>query len=243
MASRTCWHCGKDSHTTIVGEPSLNSYDDSDGSTIWSIFFLCDSCHYPSIGQFEVDDVEQLTLRYRSLPIQTEEAPYANSQWKLTFAAIKYFANNSDIKITWIPVKSVGKEYENVPTDIASAASEAYACFSINANRAAVLLARTTVEAIAKDNGISSGTLQTKIETMAQKNIITNQLKDEAHEIRFLGNDMAHGDLGTQVVESDASDILGFLDTLLDYVYQQPMAIQKRRSLRAERKQLPTDHA
>ncbi|MEE8725575.1 MAG: DUF4145 domain-containing protein [Bifidobacterium crudilactis] len=124
-----------------------------------------------------------------------------------------------------------------MPTDIASAASEAYACFSINANRAAVLLARTTVEAIAKDKGVSSGNLKAKIDTMAEQNIITDQLKDEAHEIRFLGNDMAHGDLGTPVDENDASDILGFLDTLLDYVYQQPIAIQKRRELREQRKQ------
>lgn len=185
----------------------------------WFIFCRCDSCLFPNIAILS--------------------KPFPN----ITRADAFFDSDANDSEIAWLPDKSRWKEYEDVPTDIASAASEAYACFSINANRAAVLLARTTVEAIAKDKGISNGNLYTKIETMAQKNIITDQLKDEAHEIRFLGNDMAHGDLGTPVVESDASDILGFLDTLLDYVYQQPLAIQKRRKLRAERKQPSTDPA
>lgn len=139
--------------------------------------------------------------------------------------------------LQWYPAKPLGKEYENVPQDIASAASEAYACFSINANRAAVLLARTAVQAIAKDKNIHTNNLYGDIEKMAETHVVTDQLKDEAHEIRFIGNDMAHGDLGTPVDADDAADILGFLDSLLDYVYQQPMAIQKRRELREKRKQ------
>lgn len=177
-------------------------------------FCRCDSCGYPNVV---------IARRNNANPPTSAEYDFTNNE-------------DSVSEMDWLPEKSKWKEYEDVPTDIASAASEAYACFSINANRAAVLLARTTVEAIAKDKGVSSGNLKAKIDTMAEQNIITDQLKDEAHEIRFLGNDMAHGDLGTPVDENDASDILGFLDTLLDYVYQQPIAIQKRRELREKRK-------
>jgi hypothetical protein len=175
--------------------------------------------------------------------VTANELPTTYGDRDLVIAAINFFINRDELNIAWIPAKAIGKEYEDVPTDIASAASEAYACFSINANRAAVLLARTTVEAIAKDKGISNGNLKTKIDAMAGQSIITNQLKDEANEIRFLGNDMAHVDLGTPVDESDASDILGFLDTLLDYVYQQPIAIQKRQELRKKREQTNTQNA
>lgn len=124
-----------------------------------------------------------------------------------------------------------------MPKDIASAASEAYSCFSINANRAAVLMARTAIEATAKDKQITDGNLYQKIDAMAEKNIITDQLAEEAHEIRLLGNDMAHGDLAEPVSEEDASDILGFLDSVMDYVYQQPMLLQKRKALRERRRQ------
>lgn len=137
----------------------------------------------------------------------------------------------------WIPLKQSGKEYEDVPDQIASAASEAYSCFSINANRAAVLMARTAIEATAKDKQITGGDLYHKIDAMADKNIITGQLAEEAHEIRLLGNDMAHGDLAEPVSEEDASDILGFLDSVMDYVYQQPMLLQKRKALRERRRQ------
>ena len=124
-----------------------------------------------------------------------------------------------------------------MPKDIASAASEAYSCFSINANRAAVLMARTALEATAKNKGIKGNSLFDKIDAMSKQHIITDQLAAEAHEIRLLGNDMAHGDLAEPVSEEDASDILGFLDSVMDYVYQQPMLLQKRKELRERRKQ------
>ena len=145
--------------------------------------------------------------------------------------------SNDDKGIDWFPIRPTEKEYDDVPDDIASAASEAYSCFSINANRAAVLMARTAIEATAKDKQITDGNLYQKIDAMAEKNIITDQLAEEAHEIRLLGNDMAHGDLAEAVSEEDASDILGFLDSVMDYVYQQPMLLQKRKALRERRKQ------
>ena len=42
---------------------------------------------------------------------------------------------------------------------------------------------------------------------------------------------------GRIINEEDAEDILGFLDSVIDYVYQQPMAIEKRKRLREARKQ------
>jgi hypothetical protein len=203
---------------------------------LWFASFQCDQCGYISLGS-STFVLKKLYARYDAWDEVNAIKQYTSDQKKWIPVIARCHFDDQYTEIHWYPEKPLGKEFEDVPTDIASAASEAYACFSINANRAAVLLARTTVEAIAKDKGVSSGNLKAKIDTMAEQNIITDQLKDEAHEIRFLGNDMAHGDLGTPVDENDASDILGFLDTLLDYVYQQPIAIQKRRELREQRKQ------
>lgn len=190
----------------------ISSYATADGK-FWEAAFRCDFCQYLNIG---------------TIP---------KSAAQITAAADSVFNENSDqmTPISWLPKKSRWKEYQDVPANIASAASEAYACFSINANRSAVLLARTTVEAIAKEHGITDGSLYHKIEQMQQDGIIPNTLRDEAHEIRLLGNDMAHGDLNVPVDEQDAADILGFLDSLLDYVYQLPMAVQKRRKIREAR--------
>lgn len=68
---------------------------------------------------------------------------------------------------------------------------------AVHSHRAAVLLARTTVQSIAKDKGIHTKNLYGDIENVADENIITSQLKEKAYEIRFLVSDTADGDLET----------------------------------------------
>ncbi|WP_415461073.1 DUF4145 domain-containing protein [Bifidobacterium psychraerophilum] len=69
---------------------------------------------------------------------------------------------------------------------------------AVHSHRATVLLARTTVQSMAKDKGIHTKNLYGDIEKVADENIITSQLKEKAHEIRFLVSDTAHGDLDPQ---------------------------------------------
>ncbi|WP_454892194.1 DUF4145 domain-containing protein [Alloscardovia omnicolens] len=145
--------------------------------------------------------------------------------------------NDYDEVDEWLPTEPRGKEYADVPNQIADAASEAYACYSIRSYRAAILLARSVLEACAKDKGITTGSLSSKINELAERNIISTQIRDEAHEIRFFGNEMAHGDFTQKISEEDAADMLGFLDTVLEYVYQMPAAIRRRQEARQNRKQ------
>lgn len=188
---------------------------DPDYAEVWFAIFKCDSCGYATLGMID--------YHFSLLEVAASQAQ-------------EDFLNDSE-EITWIPEAAVGMEYEDVPTEIASVASEAYSCCSIAAYRAAVLMARTVLEATAKNKGVTSGSLYEKIDELAAKTIITRQLAQEAHEIRLLGNDMAHGDLNTPVSKEDAEEILDFLDSVLDYVYQQPIAIERRKKLREQRKQ------
>ena len=55
------------------------------------------------------------------------------------------------------------------------------------------MLARAVIEATAKDQGIAKGTLHDKIEAMATNGLIRTMIKDAAHGVRELGNEMAHG--------------------------------------------------
>ncbi|WP_169241887.1 DUF4145 domain-containing protein [Bifidobacterium olomucense] len=122
-----------------------------------------------------------------------------------------------------------------MPQHIADAASEAYACFSIRSYRAAILMARSVLEACAKDKNVTGRTLASKIDALADNGIISPQIQQEAHEIRYLGNEMAHGDFTEPVSEEDADDMLGFLATFLNYVYQMPAAIRRRQEARRNR--------
>lgn len=180
----------------------------------------CDYCGYPNIAMKPYDKLGGLTFSDSS------------------------FATGNGIEaeyLYWLPEEPLGREFEEVPEHIADAASEAYACFSIRSYRAAILMARSVLEATAKDKGVEKGNLASKIDALADNGVISPQIKDEAHEIRYLGNDMAHGDFVEPVTEEDADDMLGFLATFLNYVYQMPAAIRKRQDARRKRQGNPNE--
>ncbi|WP_129966937.1 DUF4145 domain-containing protein [Bifidobacterium pseudolongum] len=238
MATRLCWHCKTQTHMTITADPIPEDGFKAKGTEPikWFALFTCDECGYASMAEMTADSQEVFAIF--SQHEHVGRVPYRSDGNVVAkrAAAMAVMMDMDGEHLTWHPPVGHGKEYDNVNAHIASAASEAYSCYFINSYRAAVLMARTTVEAIAKDKGITDGTLQHKIEQMGEQNIIGPQLKDEAHEIRYLGNEMAHGDLDVTVSEQDAADILGFMDTMIDYVYQQPALIEKRRMLRQQRR-------
>lgn len=137
--------------------------------------------------------------------------------------------------LTWFPKRVEGASFPDAPSKIAGVASEAYQCFSIDAYRAAVMLARTVVEATAKDHEITSGTLAAKIKAMADQQLIRPAMKGAADEIRLLGNDMAHGDIEQPVTEEDAAEILKLMSAVLTEVYELPAKLEARKQARLAR--------
>lgn len=137
---------------------------------------------------------------------------------------------------TWFPRQVGTRVYDDVPTTIASMANEAHQCLSIEANRAAVALARAVVEATAKERGITSGTLEKKIDRLFDQQLIREYVKDAAHEVRFGGNEVAHGDLVAEPMDNvTATEILGLMDEILDEVFQSPARVRHRKAQRLER--------
>ncbi|MEN2737634.1 DUF4145 domain-containing protein [Microbacterium sp. X-17] len=120
-----------------------------------------------------------------------------------------------------------------MPADIAAAAKEAHSAASINAVMAAILMARTVVEATAKDKGITTGSLYQKIDAMAVASLIRASTNEAAHEIRHMGNDMAHGDISDVPSSDDASEVLALMDEVLNEVYQGPARTARIKAKRA----------
>lgn len=130
-----------------------------------------------------------------------------------------WFTQLSD-HVKWIPKIGVGKEFPDVPTNIASAASEAHECASIGANRAAILMARTVIEASAKSKNITTGTLHEKIQEMAKQGVIRPVIADAAMGVKDFGNQMAHGDIEVEVTDEDVDDTLALMSVVLNEVFQ-----------------------
>jgi hypothetical protein len=129
------------------------------------------------------------------------------------------------------------KVYPDVPEAIAAAASEAHQAPGADAPRAAVAMARAVIEATAKEKGIVCRGIQSKIEALAANGHISEAMKETAHEIRFAGNEVAHGDLVDEPISvEDASEIVRLMDSILEYVYQGPAEVARIRAKREARK-------
>lgn len=129
-------------------------------------------------------------------------------------------------------------EFSDVPPQIADAAAEAFACREVaDACRAAVLLARSVIEAVAKDKGITKGKLLEKIDAM--RDMIRPHVREGAHEVRLFGNDVAHGDFVRDVGPEDADLVLTLMSEVLDDVYQSPARVKRAQDARMRRQQGP----
>lgn len=108
---------------------------------------------------------------------------------------------------------------EHIPDDVAGFLTEAHHALSIGAYRAVLLLVRSTIEAAAKQKGITDGNLYKKIDGMKAAELIRKGTSEMAHALRILGNDMAHGDIGVVPTKEDAEDALTVLRFVLEDVY------------------------
>jgi hypothetical protein len=135
------------------------------------------------------------------------------------------------------PAALLGKDYPDVPTPIGNAAIEAYGSLASGAVHASVIMARAVVEATAKEKGITSGTLASKIEQLAARDLMSEAMKSAADEIRLAGNDAAHGDFISEPISaSDAEEIVTLMDSILERIYQEPARVEQVRASRQKRR-------
>lgn len=206
MTQRICWQCETKASMTPNGDPIRTE----DGRA-WTRAYRCDNCGYQSIGVLQTTSKSGVS--------------YAS-----TDAFDGFYAN-----IEWLPAHILGRRFDDVPDAIADAASEAYACYSIRSYRAAALLARGVTEAICKDQGIANGNLKAKIDELEKQRKISPLTAETAHEIRFVGNDMAHGDFVNGIGEEECDDLLNFMSSLLEEIYQRPANLTRFREQRQRR--------
>lgn len=207
MASHTCGYCQHKVVMRLHGEPYVAGRL-STGDYVWEGAFVCDGCNNLSVA------ITTSRESYR---------PPDTSDWDRDF-------------VKWFPEKGEVREFPDVPEKIAACAAEAVRCSSIGAQRGAVLLARTTIEATAKHYGIQIGNLQSKIDAMAKEGLIRDGLAQAAHGVRLLANDQAHGDLDEPVTRDDADAVITVMVGVFAATFEQDAArehLEKR--LRGDR--------
>lgn len=197
---------------------------------------ICWNCNQSAHQTMRLDPLFDVDSEKAFAAYRCDECGVLSLGWMVAYRADREAMTARDADVTWLPERFSGKAYLDVPEHIASAASEAHTCFSAQAYRGAIILARAVVEATAKDKGATTGTLAAKIQKLYDDKHVRELIKDTADEIRHMGNDMAHGDFVDPVTRGEAEDVLVFMAELLDEVYQAPARVNARREERLARK-------
>lgn len=150
-----------------------------------------------------------------------------------TFTEVRELVDSGSKIAMWRPRPNSAPDLSAAPDHIAGPAREVYQARDTGAKRASILMGRAVIEAIAKDHGVTERiNLEEKIKRLHQKGIILANTADDAHEVRHLGNEMAHGDFSTEVTDEDVADIIAIMYDLIEQLY---MSEARRKRLREKR--------
>jgi hypothetical protein len=126
--------------------------------------------------------------------------------------------------------------HKKTPEFLKGDLEEANVCFSVGAFRATGVLARRALQLCCIDKGAPDKKLQEQIDWLLEKQIITKDLKEWAHEVRLTGNDAAHPpkdpSKNIAITQDDAEDILILLEKFIDILYIAPALAGERRERR-----------
>lgn len=84
------------------------------------------------------------------------------------------------------------------------------------------------------DEAKNYGNIRGRIDALAAKGALTNDLKDWAHEVRLGGNEAAHDE--DPYSKEEAEELLDFVELYLTYVYTLPGRLKDRRDRAAAEK-------
>lgn len=146
------------------------------------------------------------------------------------FLVIRDISTKKILKI--YPNSLPGVVSEQIPETIKKDFEEALVCEAAGSYRGAAALARRTLQVICLEKGApEKKKLHEQIDWLFDKNIITQDIKDWAHEVRYVGNDAAHPN-ATEVTKDDARDILELLESMCDVLYIAPARAAARKAKR-----------
>jgi hypothetical protein len=121
----------------------------------------------------------------------------------------------------------------DIPQQIADAFAEAHMALMVQCPRAAVVMTRRTLEAVTEDKGALKGSLADRLEALGAKGVLHPMLSEWATDVRLIGDAGSHSDPIEEVSMDDARQLLSFVRELLNYMYELPAELARRRQLSA----------
>lgn len=129
----------------------------------------------------------------------------------------------------WWPLAGA-RLHAAIPAPIQGIYNEGVLALAANCPRAAAVMARRTLEAVAVDKGELTGTLAQRLHSLSSKGFLHPSLVDWVREVRLVGNAGAHYDPMDIVDRQDAQQLMDFILELLNYLYVLPWELSARRT-------------
>ena len=130
--------------------------------------------------------------------------------------------------------RGAAQEMQDLPEPIERDRLEAWRCYFGGDVRAAAIMARAAVQRAARHLDAEGAGLKAEIKDLADKGVITRELKAWADEVRITGDDAAHPeDLG-EVRDPDARESLDFMDEFLRHSVAMPERRRRREEARRQ---------
>lgn len=102
---------------------------------------------------------------------------------------------------------------------------------TLHAPSASIMVAASAVDAMLKDRGLTSGSLNSRIDRAAQDHMITPAMAEWAHDVRLDANDERHADDNAGPPnQSDAQRCLDFAVALAEYLFVLPAKVARGRA-------------
>lgn len=205
----TCFHCGNTGLMNYVG------------NTYWTY-----------------DEVERNALGDVIYAVQIEheywhvfECPVCHKPVLISEYCFDAQESRPEIK-TEYPTIAVSRD--GVPKDIYSAFESAVKTKGIDYS-ICLLSLRRVLEMICKDKGAEGRNLEKKIDDLIEKKIFPPMIEDACWIIRQMGNDAAHADK-IAVYTYDIEQVIGYVATIIDYLYSLPYRVEKMKKKIEKRK-------
>jgi hypothetical protein len=126
---------------------------------------------------------------------------------------------------------------ERIPDPMRGDLAEAKTCYSVHAFRGCAVIARRAIQSACIDRGANrSNRLETQLDELSSKGVITKELASWGHSVRWIANDAAHPD-SLKVEEKDADDILKLAEEFLRVIYVTPMIAKEQADKRGPARQ------
>ena len=102
---------------------------------------------------------------------------------------------------------------------------------SLHSPSGAIMLCASSVDAMLKEKGYKTGTLNARIDKAAANGVITKEMAQWAHDIRLDANDERHADAAaTLPTEKDAGKCIAFVRALAMFTFVLPAMVERGRA-------------